>query len=241
MVEETKLIAECGCNFSTVEEAKEMIGEASVAGVQYVKFQAYDEEAIRRLSAEVKEHLQKIMLTRSTAEELKKYAESFGLTWFATPTSEKRIDFLEDLGVTMYKVREKDSGNMAMLEKLRKLNKPMLVSSQHLPSSQNLMLLYDPLIYYLYCIPRYPTRLDELNLTMNIGAFRGFSCHYPGIAPPLFAAVLGAEWIECHVTLDKMRPDLDQSVSIDFNQLKQLQHLVTEFQEIRKTGLVTEQ
>lgn len=232
MVEETKIIAECGVAWNSVEEAKEMIGEASVAGVQYVKFQAYDEEAIKRLSAEVKEHLQKIMLTRSIAEELKKYAESFGLTWFATPTSEKRIDFLEDLGVKLYKVREKDSGNMEMLQKLRKLNKPILVSAQHLP--RDLMLLYDPMIYYLYCLPRYPTRLDELNLTMNIGAFRGYSNHYPGIAPPLFAAVLGAEWIECHVTLDKMRPDLDQSVSIDFQQLKQLQHLVTEFQEMRK-------
>ena len=218
------LVAECGVNWNNLSEAKTMIKSAWWSGATHAKFQAYGEDALKEGSRRIANHLKKVMLTKETAQELKGCAEDLGLTWFATPTSVERVDFLEDVGVSLYKIREKDSENIDLLKRVFLTKKPMFVSSQRLPGS--LDLLYHPMIKWLYCVPKYPPALAEIRLSENIGVFDGYSNHYPDIAIPYAAACLGARVLEVHVTLDHGRPDLDAPVSIDFLELFRLSHML---------------
>ena len=215
------VVAEIGVNFQNYEEAKEMIRLASYAGASHVKFQAYGEKDLEGLPRDVADHLRRIMLTVETAKELKKYADGAHMIWFATPTSVEKVDMLEEVGVSLYKIREKDSRNYPLIKKIIDLGKTVFISTQKLPLDYDL--LYNPRVIWLYCLPKYPPHLEELCLREKLATgFHGYSNHFPDIVVPFYAACLGATVIECHVTLDHSRPDVDAKVSIDFEELKRL-------------------
>ena len=55
------------------------------------------------------------------------YAQSVGITCFSTPFDESAVDLLEDLNTPAYKVASFDIGNMDLLEKVAKTNKPIII------------------------------------------------------------------------------------------------------------------
>jgi sialic acid synthase SpsE len=55
---------------------------------------------------------------------------------------------------------------------------------------------------YLYCIPKYPTQLDETHLPdFKKSIFKGISDHTLGVSFALYAAAHGAKYLEKHFTL----------------------------------------
>ena len=81
----------------------------------------------------------------------------------------------------------------------------------------------------LHCISSYP--LEEKNsLLSNIQFLKlkfkthqiGYSDHTSGIKIPILAAVTGAEYIEKHFTIDKVRKGPDHSVSINQRTMKRM-------------------
>ena len=78
------------------------------------------------------------------------------------------------------------------------------------------------------CTSVYPANLEDLNLEtirdlkkkFNCGV--GFSDHSQGLIAPLVASILGADLIEKHFTLKKIRKSLDKEFSINEYQLKNL-------------------
>ena len=74
----------------------------------------------------------------------------------------------------------------------------------------------------LHCTSTYPSVPEEQNLSyIKILKERypwtkiGYSNHFPGIPFMLSAAALGAEMIECHITLDRTMYGSDQASSIE--------------------------
>ena len=73
----------------------------------------------------------------------------------------------------------------------------------------------------LHCNTQYPTPYEDANLTAMVELFEqfglpvGLSDHTPGWECDVAAAVLGAQVIEKHFTLDKSLPGPDQKASLD--------------------------
>lgn len=77
-------------------------------------------------------------------------------------------------------------------------------------------------ITLLHCTSTYPTADNEVNL-LGMNALKekynvkhvGFSSHSMSPYPAIYSAVLGAEFIEIHATLNRAWPGTDQAASIE--------------------------
>jgi N-acetylneuraminate synthase len=75
----------------------------------------------------------------------------------------------------------------------------------------------------MHCNSAYPAKTEELNLctittlqhTFNCKV--GYSCHSPGILPPVLAVMLGATSIEKHITIDRTIYGSDQPSSVELH------------------------
>ena len=90
-------------------------------------------------------------------------------------------------------------------------------------------LIYTNNLSLLNCVSEYPPIYEDINLNViNVMQDRypeatiGHSDHTPDLYTCFAAIALGAKIIEKHVILDKETPGPDQSVSIDFMDLKSL-------------------
>jgi len=106
-----------------------------------------------------------------------------------------------------------------------------MISSQISP--KNCQFFDNPKIKWLYCIPKYPCTINDLDFR-NFGDFNGYSNHYPNIIAPLTASSLGAEIIEIHITSSKSKDFVDNPVSFDYNELQELVSLIRLSEQIRK-------
>ena len=86
---------------------------------------------------------------------------------------------------------------------------------------------------FLNCVSEYPPAYEDINLKVINFLIKkypdvliGHSDHTPSIETSLAAVTLGAKIIEKHVTLNKDIVCPDQSVSIDFNEFKELSKCV---------------
>ncbi|MDO8618352.1 MAG: N-acetylneuraminate synthase family protein, partial [Candidatus Daviesbacteria bacterium] len=227
---ETMVIAEIGCNWKNIEEAKRMIWLANESGATHVKFQAYTQKDIDEAPEEIREHLTRIKLNPTKLIKLKEYADEVGIEFIVTPTSSDRYEMLKKVGVNTIKIREKDKGNTELCAPIFTDKKKMIVSTSVIPTLINLV---NPNVMWMYCVPKYPPKLEEIELEKNVPYIRGYSNHYPDIFLPLYAVMLGAEVIEVHVTLERSRNDIDIKVSIDFDELEQLTHMICLYEKMR--------
>ncbi|MCK9281977.1 MAG: N-acetylneuraminate synthase family protein, partial [Melioribacteraceae bacterium] len=85
----------------------------------------------------------------------------------------------------------------------------------------------------------YPCKLEELNLNV-IKSYKekyphipiGYSGHETGLAPSLAAVVLGATFIERHITLDRAMWGTDQAASVE---IQGMSRLVKDIRDIEKS------
>ena len=123
------VIAEAGLNHNgSVEIAKQLIDLACEAGADAVKFQkrTIDKLAVRstldakddrypefgKTYREVREHLEFDMLQY---KELKKYAEDKDLDFLCTAFDTEAADFLEELGIEIYKLASHSATNIELI------------------------------------------------------------------------------------------------------------------------------
>ena len=229
------VVAEIGVNWEgDFELARQMMINAKNAGCNAVKFQAYSEDM-------VKEHLgcSRLMnstITKNNIETINGLAKSVGIEWFCTPMYPEAVDMLEPF-VKRFKIRVYDGKPLLenktteLFERILKTGKEIIISSQISP--RNTKYFEHSKIKWLYCIPKYPCSLSDLDFR-SIKDFDGFSNHCPHIIAPLTAAILGAKIIEVHITSDKSQNFIDNNVSFDYQELNELvkqirlyQHIIT--------------
>lgn len=216
-------VAEIGVNWDSVEMAKKMILEAKRAGADLVKMQMYSENEIRE--SPYYDELRKRMLTPELVKEFKQYSEHIRIEWFCTPMNLEAVDILNELGVKKFKVRERDSENYPLINKVLETDKTVFISTTRLPTSPHY--LYHPNIRWLYATPKYPYPIEEVEL-YRIPAFRGISDHTQGWTLALASAAIAVSCdlpefiIEKHITLSHDLPCIDANVSIDFKELSEL-------------------
>lgn len=217
------IVAEIGVNWDgNFILVKEMMEKAKKIGCDAVKFQSFNED-------QVKEHPEVVRLMKSSIsnENIKKINEiskEVEVEWFCTPMYEDAVDLLEPY-VSRFKIREKDGKDILknniskLIEKIFDTKKEIIVSSNSSP--KNCQFFNNSKLKWLYCEPKYPCELSELNFK-DIKNFNGFSNHTPNTIAPITAAVLGAEIIEVHITSNKNLNFFDNNVSFDYNELDSL-------------------
>ena len=80
-------------------------------------------------------------------------------------------------------------------------------------------------IKWLYCVPKYPCQLNEIDFAMMVN-FDGFSNHCPDIRAPMKIIDLKSEILEIHITSDKNMDFLDNNVSFDYSDMKEISKYV---------------
>lgn len=153
-------------------------------------------------------------------------ARTHGLIPFSTPFDPTSVEFLEDLGVELYKTASAEIIDIPLLREIARTGKPMIVSTGMATLSEidaAVTAIRDAgnkHLVLLACTAAYPAVPEEARLG-NIGALRdafdvpvGLSDHTLGIGVAVAAAALGAVVIEKHLTLDRTDGGVDADFSL---------------------------
>lgn len=229
------IIAEIGVNWDgDLSLAEDMMIHAKNSGCDAVKFQAFNKSII--VNHPEYERLIKTSISESNVKKINELSQIVGIEWFCTPMYVEAVDFLDPY-VKRFKIREFDSRQLLenkttdLVEKVLGTGKEVIISSQH--SFENSKFYNHPKIKWLYCVPKYPCGLEDLDFS-ELRKFDGFSNHCPQIVAPLSAAILGAEIIEMHITSSKTKNFVDNNVSFDYDELEEIVRLIRLSEKIKR-------
>ena len=228
----TFIVAEIGINWDgDFNLVKKMMGNAKQIGCNAVKFQSFNEDIVK--DSPYKNRLLRSSITENNIHEIDKIAKSKDIEWFSTPMFPEAVDFLNPF-VKRFKLRFADGKSLVenksteLFEKIIKTKKEVMISSQLSPINSK---FYEhELIKWLYVVPKYPCKTEEIDFT-RIKEFDGYSNHCTQEIVPITATVLGATIVEIHVTPDKKGDFIDNPVSFDFDELR---NIVTQIREVEK-------
>jgi N-acetylneuraminate synthase len=236
------IIAEAGINHNgDFEKALQLIDAASEAGADAIKFQTHmpefemlrDVKGADYIGGSLYDLLEKTKLTEEEHIELKKYAEAKGIIFFSTPFSKEAADFLEEIGVLLFKIGSGELTNIPLLIHIAKKKKPMIISTgmseiSEIEETFRAVTKVNPNIALMQCTSTYPTAYKDVNLKIipmleeKFDVPVGLSDHSEGIYTALGGVALGAKIIEKHFTIDRAWPGPDQKSSIEPSDLREL-------------------
>lgn len=257
------IIAEAGINHNgSFDIAKKLILEAKKVGCDAIKFQSFLSES--RVSKKVKSEkyvekvidteesinqlFKKVALTFDEQKKLFNFAKKNKILMFSTPFDFESADFLENLGVDLYKIASMDLTNIPLVEHVAKKMKPVIISTgmaklheidetiEAFKSTGN------PNLIILHCNSSYPSNNEELNLKL-IDNYKkiypcpiGYSDHTEDLLSSIISLSKGANVIERHFTLDKNMEGPDHILSSTPEEMKLLVNYSYEIPKINGDG-----
>ena len=243
----TLIIAEAGVNHNgRLDLALKMVDEAKRAGADIVKFQtAIPERVISKYADKAEyqkettgneesqlEMCRRIHLKLSDYDIIKEYCEEVGIEFLSTPFDLESIDYLEKLGMKLWKIPSGEITNLPYLIKIAKTGKPVIMSTgmaelKEVEEAVNILKEGGAgEITLLHCTTEYPAPFDSVNLkAMNtlrekLGTKVGYSDHTTGIEVVVAAVSLGATVIEKHFTLNRNLEGPDHKASLEPEELE---------------------
>jgi len=251
------VIAEIGINHNgSLSLAKQMIDEAVNAGCDAVKFQ---KRTVDKVYTPEELDVYRPNYYGSTNRDLKlglelgyqdycdidSYCKERNIMWFASCWDEDSVDFIEKFDVPCHKVASALLTNDAFLNKLKKIGKPILISTgmstmEEIRHAVNL-LGEDNLVIY-QCTSTYPSDHNEINLRV-IEEYRkefncpiGYSGHEKGLLPSILSVQLGANSVERHITIDRTLWGSDQAASLEPEGLRRMVRDIREITSLLGDG-----
>jgi N-acetylneuraminate synthase/N,N'-diacetyllegionaminate synthase len=171
--------------------------------------------------------LKELELRPEDFKRLKAQADRKGILFFSTPDEEESADFLDMLGVPIFKIGSGEATNLPYLRHVARKGKPVILSTG-MCSLEEVKAAVSAIrdsgcdrLILLHCVSSYPAPPEDCNLramdtlAAAFGCPVGFSDHTMGFSVAVAAAALGACVIEKHLTLDKGMPGPDHSASLD--------------------------
>ena len=95
----------------------------------------------------------------------------------------------------------------------------------------------------MHCVSNYPCPDEKLNLNMILTLKNKFKCdigysgHESSVSPSIFAYLLGANYIERHITLDRTMWGTDQSASLSRDGMVNLTRILKKAPSILGNGI----
>lgn len=256
------VLMDAGVNHNNdLNRAKELIRTAKESGADMIKFQTYTAEKMATKVAprywnpkldtdgggtqyDTFKRIDK--LPREAYQEMIDTCRELNIVFCSTPFDPEGADFLNELGVGVFKIASADLTYPQLLIRVARTGKPVILSTG-LASLKEIDEAIETIrncgndqIALQHCILSYPCNFEDANLRKMQKiqeAFPeipvGYSDHTYGITAPLAAVALGARSIEKHYTVDKSLPDSpDHSFSLD---PKELKVMMTAIRDLEKT------
>lgn len=243
----TYIIAELSANHNQkLENAIQLIKEASKCGANAIKLQTYTPETItlncKKDYFQIKGTLwnnqylydlyDKAYTPWEWHKELKEEANKLGMDLFSSPFDVTAIDYLELLDFPAYKIASCEITDHILIKRIAQTGKPVIISSG-MASKEELKEAVDLLkqngcnqICMLKCTSAYPAKPEDANLiTMkdmaeSFNVISGLSDHTLGIEVPVTSVALGAKVIEKHFTLSRDSGSPDDAFSLTPEEFK---------------------
>ncbi|MEM6531792.1 MAG: N-acetylneuraminate synthase family protein [Myxococcota bacterium] len=253
------LIAEIGINHNgDVDIAKRLIDAAALAGFDAVKFQKRTPELcvpveMRDVQRETPWGIMSYMDYRERVEfgetefrAIDDHCRSQGVSWFASPWDEPSVEFLEQFDLPCFKVASASITDDKLLRRVRGTGKPVMISTGMSSSEQidhAIKVLGQENLLIAHCTSSYPCPPEELNLLMietlraTYTAPIGYSGHEVGLQTTLAAVVMGACFVERHVTLDRAMWGSDQAASVEPGGMMRLARDIRTIEKARGDGV----
>jgi len=258
------IIAEAGLNHNgDLSLAKQLVDAAKRTGCDAIKFQTFSAES--RISRKVKsvKYAEKIVGQEETLfemfsrlamdfkkqKELFSYAKDVGVEIFSTPFDAESAEFLESVGVKLYKISSMDLVNLPLISLIARTGKPIILSTgmstlgQIEEAIEAVSREGNPNLMLLHCNSSYPAAPEEMNLNLIKTlkeSFRvpvGLSDHTFGLVVSRIALALGADIIERHFTLDRTLEGPDHMLSSEPEELAELVKFSKELPVILGDGI----
>jgi sialic acid synthase SpsE len=246
------IIVDAGVNHNNIpERAFQLIKTAAKRGANIVKFQTYTADTITTRTAprywdprldtdgggtqyDTFKRLDK--LPKETYKEMIKLCREEGVIFCSTPFDIKSAEFLEGLGVEIFKISSSDITYHQLIKAVSETKKPVILSTgtasiAEIEEAIDIILKTgNDKIILQHCILSYPCKVEDANLNKMIKLMEvfsefpvGYSDHTEGFLVPFAAVALNARTIEKHYTIDKRLPDSpDHSFSLDPDDLTKL-------------------
>lgn len=244
------LVAELSANhLHDFERAARLVEEAQRCGVDAVKLQTYtadtltidsDRPCFRIGAGSAWEGRTLYDLYREGSmpwewqPRLRDLAHSLGIELFSTPFDGTAVDFLEDLGVPVYKVASFELVDVPLLARVAATGKPILLSTG-MATREEIAEAVEAVrrgggdqLALLHCTSAYPASPDTMHLRTMVamghafGVPVGLSDHSLDEAVAVAAVALGACVVEKHFTLSREDPGPDRHFSLEPPELRRL-------------------
>jgi N-acetylneuraminate synthase len=238
------MIAEIGINHNgDLGIAKKLIDTAMLAGCDAVKFQKRTPDLCvppeqRTLMRETPwgmmtylEYRHRIEFKQKDYEEIDRYSKEKGMDWFASCWDIASVDFLEQFNPICYKIPSACLTNDSLLLHVNKTGRPIILSTGMSTMEEirhAVSLLDQDRLLMAHCTSSYPCKPEELDLRMIKTLQKEFNCpvgysgHEVGLQTTYAAMVLGACFVERHITLDRAMWGSDQAASVEPSGLMRL-------------------
>ena len=233
------IIAEIGINHNgSLDVAHELIRQARIAGADIAKFQFYDPMKIfgpegSYPDAEALKQALTVQFGFEDACQLKIWCDEEGIEFAASVFDIERFEWTVELDVTRHKIASRSVENRELCERILGTGKETFVSLGFWPGNE--LPFSAKNAQYLYCAPKYPCDLKDLELPIefNNSQYSGFSDHTLGIEAALVAVGRGATIIEKHFTLNKGLSGPDHICSATPGELSELCRLARLMEKVQ--------
>lgn len=231
------IVAEVGINHNgDLEIAKKLIDVAVLSGCDAVKFQKRTPELCVPLEQHdlmretpwglitYMDYRKQVEFEQKEYEEIDRYCKERDILWFASCWDEPSVDFIEQFRPACYKIPSPSLTDDQLLKHVNSKEKTMVLSTgmSTMEEIRHAVSLLDRnRLIITHCNSSYPCKPEELNLRVIQTLRQEFNCpigysgHEVGLQTTHATIVLGACYIERHITLDRAMWGTDQAASVE--------------------------
>ena len=242
-------IAEIGSNFdNSLSKAYKLINLAKNAGADAVKFQSFtahelvNDNCFKKLKIgyqskwkkSVFEVYQKAEFPKKFHQKVFNYCKKKKIEFFSAPYDKASVDYLDELGVNVFKIGSGDLTWLENIEYIAKKNKPIILATGASKMNQisnaikTIKKTGNNKIILMQCVTNYPASFNNINLKV-LNMFRkkfkclvGYSDHTPGDIVAIGTVAMGGCMIEKHFTDNKKLPGPDHGFAMDPSDFKKM-------------------
>lgn len=248
------LIAEIGINHNgDIKIAKELIKNAKDCGFDSVKFQkrtidlVYDKNTLDSFrespwGTTTREQKLGLEFEKTQYDEIDKYCKEIDIEWFASAWDIKSIEFLDNYELKYHKIASAMIVDQNFLNEISKRGKHTFISTgmstkEDIDNAVKIFKKNKCSFELMHCVSTYPMDHKDANLA-TIKALKkeykcnvGYSGHENGVAVSLGALFFDISSLERHITLDRSMYGSDQSASLEFSGMKNLNESINKILE----------
>jgi N-acetylneuraminate synthase len=255
------LIGEIGINHNgSLDLAKKLINLAADAGFDAVKFQKRDpdistpEDQKSRMretpwgEMSYLDYKKKIEFGDKEFNEINKLCKKKKIIWFASPWDLPSVKFLKKYKLKYNKVASAMLTNINLIEEIAAEKKLTLISTgmstlKDISKAVNIFKKKKCKFVLMHCVSTYPCPIENLNLNLIQTLKKKFKCevgysgHESAVSPSIIAHMLGANYIERHITLDRSMWGTDQSASLSESGMRNLSEILNKAHLVMGDGI----